>query len=125
MRIFKTRLFSRWANSEGLADSALIVAVNEITDGLADAKLGGNVYKKRISLLGRGKRDGARTLLTYRVNDKTFFLYGFAKNSRANISDKELKALKLLATELLGYSSPTLKKAIQAGELIEVTNHDK
>jgi hypothetical protein len=32
-----------------------------------------------------------------------------------------LKALKLLATQLLGYTPPALTKAIKAGELIEVT----
>ena len=48
---------------------------------------------------------------------------GFAKNERANISDKELKALKLLATQSLGYTNPALVKAIEAGELIEVHEH--
>ena len=42
------------------------------------------------------------------------------KNVRANISDKELKALRLLATQLLGYTNPALVKAIKVGELIEV-----
>lgn len=40
---------------------------------------------------------------------------------RANISDKELNALKLLAIQLPGYTHPALAKAIKAGELIEVT----
>ena len=94
-------------------------------NGLVDADLGGHVYKKRVSLVGRGKRGGARTLIAFRIGETAFFLYGFAKNSRANISDKELKALRLLAGELMGYTEAALSKAAKAGELIEVKDDDK
>jgi len=53
-----------------------------------------------------------------------FFIYGFAKNALGNISTDELKALKLLAKELLDYSDKTLTDAIKQGALIEVENHD-
>ncbi len=78
--------------------------------------------KKRVALAGRGKSGGARTLLAYKVGNKAFFVYGFAKNARANIKDDELKALKLYAQELLGYSDKALTKAIKYGVLIEVKN---
>jgi len=42
------------------------------------------------------------------------------KNERANIGVKELKALKLLAREVLSYKESVLATAIKAGELIEV-----
>lgn len=103
-----------------MRDETLLAAVEELEIGLIDAELGGYVIKKRVALQGRGKRGGARTLLAYQQGNKAFFVYGFAKNERANISDKELKALKLLAIQLLGYTNPTLIKAIKAGELIEV-----
>ena len=122
MRVFKTKGFQRWAAREGLSDEALWAAVEEMDAGLIDAKLGGYVVKKRVALPGRGKRGGTRTLVVYQQANKAFFVYGFAKNERANISDKELKALKLLATQLLGYTNPALVKAIEAGELIEVIN---
>lgn len=48
MRIYKTKLFNRWAEKEGLADVALGTAVEELARGLIDADLGGHVYKKRI-----------------------------------------------------------------------------
>ena len=124
MRVFKTKGFQRWAAREGLSDEALRAAVTEMEDGLIDAKLGGYVVKKRVALPGRGKRGGSRTLVVYQQADKAFFVYGFAKNERANISDKELKALKLLATQLLGYTNPALTKATKAGELIEVHEDD-
>jgi len=122
MRVFKSKWFQKWAAKEGLDDDALRAAIEEMENGLIDAELGGHVVKKRVALPGRGKRGGTRTLVVYQQANKAFFVYGFAKNERANISDKELKALKLLATQLLGYTNPALVKAIEAGELIEVIN---
>jgi hypothetical protein len=120
MRVFKSKWFEKWATGEGLNDETLLAAVAEMEDGLIDARLGGHVVKKRVALPGRGKRGGSRTLVAYRKDDKAFFVYGFAKNERENISSKELKALRLLATQLLSYTNPVLSKAIKAGELVEV-----
>ena len=101
---------------------ALETAVAEIESGLVDADLGGHVIKKRVALEGRGKSGGARTLLAYQVGDKAFFVYGFAKNTRANIKADELKALKTYATVLLGYSDKELHKAVKSSVLIEVNS---
>lgn len=122
MQTYKTKWFHRWAAKEGVTDQALASAVREMANGLVDADLGGHVVKKRVGLHGRGKRGGVRTLVAFRQEDRAFFIYGFAKNERANISQKEFKALRLLATELLGYGNLALGKAVEAGELIEVTN---
>jgi len=122
MRIFKNKAFSKWAGKEGLTDAALRAAVAEVESGLIDADLGGHVIKKRVALEGRGKSGGARTLLAYQVGDKAFFVYGFAKNARANIKTDELKGLKAYATVLLGYSDKELRKAVEARVLIEVNN---
>ena len=108
MQIFKTKWFQRWAAREGLKDEALLAAVEEIGQGLIDADLGGHVVKKRIGTRGRGKSGSVRTLLAFQLDDKAFFIYGFSKNERSNVSQKELKALKLLASELLAYTSVAL-----------------
>jgi hypothetical protein len=49
MRIFKTRLFAKWARKEKLTDRLLQQAIHEMEQGLLDADLGGCVYKKRIA----------------------------------------------------------------------------
>ena len=54
----------------------------------------------------------------------SFFIYGFSKNQQDNIDQKELKALKLMAKSLLGYSGVEIEKAINANELIEVKYHE-
>ncbi len=124
MQAFKIKAFAKWASGEGLGDDALASAVAEMEQGLIDARLGGQVFKKRVALPGRGKRGSTRSLVAFRQGDKVFFIYGFAKNERANVSDKELRALKLLAKELLNYAAPALAKATKAGELIEIEVND-
>ena len=120
IRIYKLKWFKRWASKEGLSDSLLKSAIAEMQQGLVDADLGANVYKKRVPLLGQGKSGSLRTLIAFQVNNKAFFIYGFSKNTRSNISVKEMKSLKLLAKELLNYSEEKLKKAIDSGSIEEV-----
>lgn len=124
MQVFKTRTFAKWANSAGLDDDALAMGVADMERGLIDARLGGEVVKKRLALRGRGKRGGVRTLVAFRQDEKAFFIFGFAKNERANISNDERRALKFLAKELLNYSAMSLTKALQTGELIEIEVND-
>ncbi len=124
MRIFKIRLFDRWASKEGVSDKVLMNAVQEMEQGLFEANLGGNVYKKRLPLLGRGKRGGARTVLAYATAEKAFFIFGYAKNVKENLSGEELKAAKLLANEMLHYSELKLKILLKENKLIEVKHHE-
>ena len=120
MRVFKTKQFDKWAIKEGVTNPLLISAIDEIVRGLVDANLGGHIYKKRVKLPGRGKRGGARTLLAYKANDNAFFIYGYAKNERENIEEKELETLKELAVDLLGYTEAQITKAIEDGEFKEI-----
>ena len=120
IRIYKLKWFKKWASKEGLSDSLLKLAIAEMKQGLVDADLGANVYKKRVPLLGQGKSGSLRTLIAFQVNNKAFFIYGFSKSTRSNISVKEMKSLKLLAKELLNYSEEKLKKAIDSGSIEEV-----
>jgi len=117
--VYKNKEFHKWAKKEGLNDAQLLKALDEMERGLVEADLGGNIFKKRVSL-GQGKRGGARTLLAYRKSDKAFFIYGFAKNVRANIKEIELKSLKIYAKLLLSYDEKELKKAIKEKALIQI-----
>tara|TARA_R110002167_G_C12410141_1_gene627824 strand:+ start:343 stop:696 length:354 start_codon:yes stop_codon:yes gene_type:complete len=116
MLIYKSKWFTKWADKEGLADVSLKDAIN----GLSDADLGGHVYKMRVAIERQGKSGGLRTILAFKLDNKAFFMYGFSKNKRSNINLKELKALKQLAKELLGYSNKQLKQAVKAGSFVEV-----
>jgi hypothetical protein len=123
MRIFKTRAFQHWLSKLSLVDESLINAVYEIEQGNVDANLGGNLYKKRVALPGRGKRGSVRTLLAVRHGDKAFFLYGFEKNQRDNITEKEAKAYKLIAKTILAYTDSELNKRLNDESVIEIKHH--
>ena len=92
--------------------------------GLIDANLGGGVVKKRLALPGRGKRGGARTLVATNKGNRWFFLFGFEKNARANITAEELKGLREITRQLLGMTSEQLNEAVQDGSLQEIC-HDR
>ncbi|HEV2614568.1 MAG TPA: type II toxin-antitoxin system RelE/ParE family toxin [Gammaproteobacteria bacterium] len=120
MRIFKNKLFSRWATEVEIEDSDLVKAVREIGEGLYEANLGGFVYKKRVPLCGRGKSGGARTIIAYKLDSKAIFIYGFAKNKMDNITVKEKHALKELAKIYFNYDHNQINHAVKVGELVEV-----
>jgi len=73
IRIYKTKVFDRWLKKSEVTDLDLIQAVKEMNMGLVDADLGEHLFKKRIALLGRGKRSGVRTLVASKIDDQWFF----------------------------------------------------
>ncbi len=123
-RLFKTRQFANWVTKTELTDGLLLTAVREMEQGLIDAELGGGVVKKRIALKGKGKRGSTRTLIATNKHNRWFFIFGFEKNERANISDKELKYLKQLANSLLKSSDSDLLIALENKTLLEIS-HEK
>ena len=120
MRIFKNTWFARFADKEGIADSELLEAVNQLEKGQADADLGGGVYKMRVARPGEGKSGGYRVMVFFRSNERTFFAYGFAKSARANISRKELEMLKKAAKKYFSMNPDDLKERIGQGQLVEL-----
>ena len=123
-RILKTRTFNRWLRKTLLSNTALLKAIAEMERGLVDADLGGNVYKKRVALPGRGKSGSTRTLIATNREDRWIFMYGFEKNERENITQAELAYLQGIAQIFLTYSSDELQLAIAKGEFLEV-HHDE
>lgn len=103
-----------------MRDNVLISAIREIQEGLFDADLGGGIIKKRIALPGRGKRGSTRTLLATNRGDRWFFVFGFERNERDNISNKELDSLRALAEDLLRLTARQMIEAIRQGSLVEV-----
>jgi len=103
MRVFKTKTFERWAGKAGVGDSSLLNAVTQMERGLIDADLGGNLFKQRVALPGRGKSGSTRTIVATRFAGMLFFLYGFEKTERDNISSRELEAFKLVAGAFSGW----------------------
>jgi len=120
MCVFKIKAFSRWAKKQALSDKILHAAIIETIEGVFEANLGGNLYKKRIAIPGKGKRGSTRTLIAFKKGDCAFFIFGFDKGTRSNITDKEEHALKIFGNTLLSWSEKELNKRIKIGELLEI-----
>lgn len=120
MSVYKTKEFSRFARKANLNDEELFEAAQAVATGRWDADLGGGVFKQRIAREGGGKSGGFRTIVLFKVGGHSFFVHGFAKNEKANITHKELKALKKLAGVFFGFDAAALDRARVAGEISEV-----
>jgi hypothetical protein len=120
VRVFATKVFVRFTRSERLDDKRLCEAIARAESGLIDAELGGGLIKQRVARQGGGRSGGYRTVIAYRSEQRSVFLYGFAKSERDNIGARELEDLKKLAKQYLGYSETQITTALDEAELREV-----
>ncbi|MEK6746760.1 MAG: type II toxin-antitoxin system RelE/ParE family toxin [Pseudomonadota bacterium] len=125
MRVFQTKSFARFAIKSGIDDHALCKAVMNAENGLIDADLGGGVIKQRVARKGEGKSGGFRTIILFKIKDKAFFVYGFAKNEKSNIENNDLLDFRRLAADMLGYAELEIAKAVKNKLLIEVEYENK
>ena len=120
MKVYATRVFARFARRERLDDKRLCEAVARAERGSVDAQLGGGLIKQRVARAGGGRSGGYRTVIAYRASRLSVFLYGFGKNERDNIDDRELEDLKKLAKQVLSYTDAQIAVALKQTELKEV-----
>ena len=122
MRIFKTKLFAKFARRERIVDASLSEAIERARRGLVDADLGGGLIKQRVARQGQGRGGGYRTLIAYRFHDLAVFLFGFAKSDRDNIDDQELAELREASASWLAADARMIGLALAKGLLVEVQN---
>ncbi|STX81697.1 Uncharacterized protein conserved in bacteria [Legionella busanensis] len=120
MRIFKNKWFNKFAKKEKISDKKLCEIVKNLEKGLIDVDYGGGVIKQRLARLNQGKSSGYRCIILFRFNEKTFFVYGFPKNERDNISLDEERAFKDLSEQMFNFTDKEIDKLINTGTLIEV-----
>ena len=97
MEKYKLNDFAKWSKAQGLSDKELNKIVQEMEQGLLGDRLGAFVYKKRIGIPGRGKRGGARTILIYKHHEVAVFIYGYSKNEKSDLGQREEAALRTFA----------------------------
>lgn len=120
MRIFKSAWFERFARKQKISDQVLAETVRLAEEGLIDANLGGGVIKQRIARPGQGKSGGYRTIILYQMEQRAFFVYGFAKSERDNIDPDEEATFKKAAKHVLGLSDQHLAKLLARGRFSEI-----
>jgi hypothetical protein len=109
VRIFKTKALARFTKREAIGDGSLVEAVETAKRGLIDADLGGGLIKQRVARPGQGKRGGFRMLIGFR-SDRAIFLFGFAKNERDNIDDKQLTTLREIVASWFAADDKKLRR---------------
>ena len=76
--------------------------------------------KQRIARPEQGKSKGYRAIILFRRGAKAVFVYGFAKNKRANIDEIEEKQFKEAAKHILALTEKQLAELLKRGEFVEV-----
>ena len=122
MKIIKTKLFTKWASKNNVSDKSLLNASKEIAVDNYEANFGAGIIKKRIATKGRGKSGSVRTIVAFKNGKDCFFVYGFEKNAKSNISSNEEKALKIIAASLFKLSKEEIIQQIKKGALMEVND---
>jgi hypothetical protein len=120
MSLYKTRPFARIVKKAGITDAALKAAVAEMRKGIIHADLGGNVYKQRVPVPGRGKRGGSRVIVAANLQDRWVFVHCYLKKDRDDIALDEKIAFKEFARVYLGLSGEALQLAVERGVLEEI-----
>lgn len=124
MRVFKTRVFSRFAREEAIGDAVLCDAIAQAERGLVHANLGGGVIKQRVARAGQGRSSGYRTLIAYRSRTRAVFLYGFAKSDQDNIRGDELRELRRSAQAMLEWDQSKVTAMLGTGAWTEIDCDD-
>jgi hypothetical protein len=119
-RIFKSRWFAHFARRQKITDRDLCDAVARAQRGLMDADLGGGVIKQRIARPQQGRSGGFRSIVLFQAERHSFFVYGFAKNQRDNISRNDLKEFRRLSDALLILNNAQLQPLLDEEEFSEV-----
>ncbi len=120
MKKLCTKWFKKWAKKMSLENHHLIEAVGNLEKGLSAANLGSNLFKVRVNREGQGKSSGFRTIIAYKKEDKTIFLYGFGKNERTNIDKAELHYFKKLGSDLMTMDARQIEKLIAENVLFDL-----
>ena len=120
MRIFKNRWFAGFARKEAISVESLHEAVKRIAAGNYDADLGAGVFKQRIARPGEGQSGGYRVILCCKLEERAFFVYGFAKSGRASIARDETREFKKLAKILFAMTAEQLELMLKHGDFEEL-----
>jgi hypothetical protein len=121
MKIYLLPYFAKWAKKEKITYIDLNKIANEVVNVLHDGDLGASCYKKRIAIKGKGKRSGARTIISYKIDDFVIYIYAYTKNTKSTLTPSEQTTLKIYSKEvLMQLTTKDIEKLLNNDELIEV-----
>jgi len=119
-RIYLTRNFVKFIRKSRIDERSLIEVIARAERGNIDADLGGGLVKLRLARLNEGKSGGYRSIVAFQMQERSVFLYGFAKNVRDNIDREEEDELRKYGQMLLALGIDEMDQMIGEGKLREL-----
>ena len=86
---------------------------------------GGGVYKMELARKGEGKHGGYRSIVIFKSEFRSFFVYCFPKSKRDNISDRELRTYKKEANFNLTMTDERINEWLKDQTLIEIVQEEE
>jgi hypothetical protein len=125
VRIFKTKWFSRFARQADIDDAKLVETIRNIENGLIDADYGGGLIKQRIARDGEGKSGGFRSIIAFKSETRSIFVFAFSKSEKENLTKIEVREYKKAAAIYFKMTEAEMTLAIEKTELKEVESDAK
>lgn len=125
MRIFKNKWFIKFMKKERISDKKLCDLINDIEKGRIDVDYGGGVLKQRLARPNQGKSGGYRCIILFHYRGRAFFVYGFPKSERDNISEEDEQAFKELSEKMFDLPDEDLEQLVESGALVEVAYNEQ
>lgn len=124
LRIFKNKWFTKFAKKERISDKKLSDMIKDIECGAIDVDYGSGVIKQRLARPNQGKSGGYRCIILFRIKERAFFMYGFPKSERDNISQEDEQVFKELSQQMFNFSDADIERMLGSGVLVEVICND-
>ena len=83
------------------------------------------MLKQRLARPNQGKSAGYRCIILFRYKERAFFVYGFPKNERDNISQEDEQVFKELSEQMFDLSENDLEQLLTSGALAEVAYNEQ
>ena len=116
----KTKWFNKWAKKNLISDEILLHTLKNIPNKLGVVDLGSGLYKVRTPKTGKGKSGGFRTIVVYREEFISIFVFGFSKTDKGNLNNEELKYFKKLSKDLLSITREEYMELVKLGDFISI-----
>ena len=116
----KTKWFNKWAKKNLISDEILLDTLKNIQNKLGVVDLGSGLYKVRTHKTGKGKSGGFRTIVVYREEYVSIFVFGFSKTDKGNLNNEELKYFKKLSKDLLSITREEYMELVKLGDFVSI-----
>ena len=120
MLFLKNKWFNKWSSKNKIKNKDLLEGISNIKNNIGIVSLGSHLYKVRLLSETKGKSGSFRTLIVYKKEKLAIYIYGFSKNEKGNINNKELTLFKKLAKDILTLNEKLIELLISKKHYIHI-----